>query len=278
MSLKVSTTILLILISISSFCQPYLIRDQSVIVIENTSKLSLAWLGGLNNPQFSTMDFNEDHTDDLFIFDKSGGVIIPLVQHGNTGSQDFSFEAKYVKQFPVIKDWALLRDFNCDGYPDIFTYSKFGPGAMVYKNNGQVGDEWFSISDSLLLTYIDFGTSDVTTNLFISRIDIPIIYDYDFDGDLDIFSFNITGFQLEFYKNFSIETGLGCGFDFELKNRCWGYFGESLEEDIIVLGQDCSNVADPERSGAETTIHSGSTLLMLDIDGNGEQDVVMGDV
>ena len=278
MSIKVGTIILLFFIGISLSAQPYLIRDQSVIVTENANSLSLAWLGGLNNPQFSSIDFNEDNTDDLFIFDKSGGVIIPLVQHSNTGSQDFSFEADYIKQFPVIKDWALLRDFNCDGYPDIFTYSRFGPGAMVYKNNGQVGNEWFSISDSLLLTYIDFGTSDVTTNLFISRIDVPIIYDYDFDGDLDIFSFNITGFQLEYYKNFSIENGLGCDFDYELKNRCWGYFGESLEEETIVLGQDCPNVVDPERSSTELTIHSGSTLLMLDIDGNGEQDVVMGDV
>ena len=278
MSLNTGTTILLIFISMSLFSQPYLTRDQSVIVNENSNSLSLPWLGGLNNPQFSAIDFNEDNTNDLFIFDKSGGVIIPLIQHGSNGSQDFSFEAEYIKRFPTIKNWALLRDFNCDGYPDIFTYSKFGPGAMVYKNNGQVGNEWFSISDSLLMTYIDFGTSDVTTNLFISRIDIPIIYDYDFDGDLDIFSFNITGFQLEYYKNLSVENGWGCDFDFELKNRCWGYFGESLEEETIVLGQDCPNVANPGRSSTDITIHAGSTLLMLDIDGNGEQDVVMGDV
>ena len=168
MSLNTGTTILLIFISMSLFSQPYLTRDQSVIVNENSNSLSLPWLGGLNNPQFSAIDFNEDNTNDLFIFDKSGGVIIPLIQHGSNGSQDFSFEAEYIKRFPTIKNWALLRDFNCDGYPDIFTYSKFGPGAMVYKNNGQVGDEWFSISDSLLMTYIDFGTSDVTTNLFIS--------------------------------------------------------------------------------------------------------------
>lgn len=278
MSLKTCTTLFFLFISMSFFAQPYLIRDQSIVVKENTNSLSLAWLGGLNNPQFSAIDFNEDQIQDLFIFDKSGGVIIPLIQVGNSGSQKFTFDADYIKRFPEIKNWALLRDFNCDGYPDIFTYSNFGPGAMVYKNNGQVGNEWYSISDSLLLTYIDFGTSNVTTNLFISKIDIPIIYDYDYDGDLDIFSFNVSGFQLEFYKNFSLENGLGCDFDFELKNRCWGYFGESLEEDLIVLGQDCSNVVDPERKSTENTIHSGSTLLMLDIDGNGEQDVVMGDV
>ena len=269
--------IILVLLGNWVFAQPYLVRDQSIPVLSGNKTLSLAWAGGLNNPQFSSIDFDNDNVQDLFIFDKSGNVIIPLLQHGKEGDQAFSYEAKYADYFPDLSDWVLLRDFNCDGYPDIFTYSNFGGGAKVYKNKGQVGNEWFSLSDTLLTAFFDFGSNSVTTNIFISRIDIPAIIDYDHDGDLDIFTFIFNGFQLEFYKNFSIENGGGCDFDFELKNRCWGYFGE--QEDTVLLGQDCSNIADPERIMIdEGVLHTGSTVLMIDLNGDTNLDIVMGDI
>jgi hypothetical protein len=275
---KNGIVIVLMFLGLQLFAQPYLVRDQSIEVISENKSLSLAWLGGLNNPQFSSIDFNDDGVQDLFIFDKSGNVIIPLLLNETDSSTGYLFDAKYVDYFPELSDWVILRDFNCDGYPDIFTYSKFGPGAMVFKNKGQVGNDWFTLSDSLLYTFIDFGSSTLNTNIFISRIDLPSIIDYDNDGDLDIFSFQLAGFQLEFYKNLSVENGKGCGFDFELKNRCWGYFGEI--EDTIVLGQNCFNVVDPERLiiGDTKAKHTGSTVLMIDLNGDENLDIVMGDI
>ena len=274
---KSGLTVIVLLFALELFSQPFLVRDQTVQVYYNNELYSLAWVGGLNNPQFSSIDFNEDDIQDLFIFDKSGDVIIPMVRVEDGVGLDFIFEDKYIKKFPKLSDWALLRDFNCDGYQDIFTYSVFGAGAMVYQNKGQVGDDWFLKSDTLLKAFYDFGSSSFETNIFISRIDIPGIIDYDNDGDLDIFTFQMDGFQLEFYKNFSVENGLGCDFDFELKHRCWGYFGEL--EDSVLLGKDCFNIVDPEGLKVNKAgKHTGSTILMIDLNGDDNLEVVMGDI
>jgi len=69
---------------------------------------------------------NSDNIQDLFIFDKSGNVIIPLIKTVTESGQGFSFDAKYVENFPELLDWVILRDYNCDGFPDIITYSDFG--------------------------------------------------------------------------------------------------------------------------------------------------------
>jgi hypothetical protein len=253
-----------------------LIRDQSIEVIKNGETLLYPWAGGLNNPQFSNIDFNEDGSNDLFIFDKSGNVILPFIHQGSPGEITFEYEPFYIDRFPKIEDWALLRDFNCDGFMDIYTYSQFGPGAMVYENNGQVGNEWFSIADSLIITYYEIGGSSGTVNIFISTVDLPAIYDVDDDGDLDIFTYQLQGSKVEFHKNFSVENTGDCDLDYEMKNRCWGYFAEDDDSEDILLGQNCTNVNDPQI--ADPSHHTGSTLLMLDINNDGFKELVMGDI
>ena len=270
--------ILFIFILNNLTAQPFLVRDQSIPVNDNELALSLPWAGGLNNPQFSSYDFNNDGTPDLFVFDKSGNVILPMIKTGPSGSMDFQFSPQYNIHFPKLGDWALLRDFNCDGMPDIFTYSLFGPGAMVYQNIGTDGVEWFEIADSLLLTYFDIGSSTGTVNIFISTIDVPVIDDFDGDGDLDIFTFEFQGQNVEFHKNFSVENGQGCDLDYELKNRCWGYFSENPTDNGVILGIDCFNVNDPADIEPLAVLHTGSTLLMLDLDGNNFKDLIIGDL
>ena len=267
---------ILIFVSATSMAQAYLVRDQGISVEKNGESLHFPWVGGMNNPQFSTIDFNQDGKNDLFVFDKSGNIIIPFIQHAAPGQINFSFEPSYVRFFPKLHDWVLLRDFNCDNYPDIFSYSTFGPGAMVYQSNGQEGQEWFSIADSLLYSHYELGSSEGDVNIFISTIDLPAIYDVDEDGDLDIFTYQLQGSKVEFHMNFSQENEGLCGLEYELKNRCWGYFAEDLNSPEILLGENCTNVVDPKI--AELQHHSGSTLLMLDINNDGFKELVMGDV
>ena len=40
-------------------------------------------------------------------------------------------------EWPELVDWCLLRDYNCDGKPDIFT--SFQNGIRVYTNTTEAG-------------------------------------------------------------------------------------------------------------------------------------------
>lgn len=54
-------------------------EDQSIPVRDLNGKLlPNAWTGGLNAPQFSTMDFDLDGKDDLVLFDRMANMPLPF--------------------------------------------------------------------------------------------------------------------------------------------------------------------------------------------------------
>jgi len=73
-----------------------------------------------------------------------------------------------------------------------------------------------------------------------------------------------------------MENHGNCDFlEFELKNACWGYFSEDGTNNTVTLYDTCeNNVPDPEKSGK----HAGSTILAIDLTGNGVKDLVLGDI
>ncbi|MCB0663141.1 MAG: VCBS repeat-containing protein, partial [Saprospiraceae bacterium] len=114
--------------------------------LNNNQVLKNALTGGMNAPQFNSVDFNQDGKKDLVVFDREGNVLLPFKNIGTQGEINFEFAPDYIDNFPVINSWMLLRDFNGDGIEDIFTYPSFLgiSGVEVYKGfvlNGQVGYE-----------------------------------------------------------------------------------------------------------------------------------------
>ncbi len=242
--------------------------------------LPISLSGGLNCPQLSAVDLNNDGRLDLHIFDRVGNVHLTFL---NTGTS-YRFAPEYAINFPPITNWMLLRDYNGDGIMDIFAYSDeiVVDGIIVYTGRYEQGriafrrfnfTQWFYNVISIRLS------SGSRTNLFVSRIDYPAIDDVDCDGDLDIVTFNIAGGYAELYANRSVERGFGRdSLIFELADNCWGGFFESglkLEVDLASAPNICfRNVADPE----VTPRHAGSTLLTFDADGDGDKDLVLGDI
>ncbi|MFU8842534.1 MAG: T9SS type A sorting domain-containing protein [Bacteroidales bacterium] len=268
---KALFTLLFLLTAISIFGQIQLIPLTGVPVIHAGDTLKNPWAGGFNSPQFSAIDLNSNGIKDLVAFERNFyGVIKTFINEGIPGEVSYRFEPEFRWFFPRIQNWALLVDYDGDGKEDLFT--SVPAGIAVYKSTGDDTGPKFSLITSLLQTQGLNGP----TNLYVPPPDIPAIADIDNDGDMDILTFDISGSTVEYHKNLSVENHGNPGqLEFELKNACWGYFSEGATTNTIHLYDTCDvNVEDPEKSGK----HPGSTLLALDMNGNGVKDLLLGDL
>lgn len=278
--LKIAALFLLgTIFHLSVSAQNYLLRTDTIPVAGLNGNLDLAWAGGLNAPQFSKIDMDLDGTKDLFVFDRTGNKVLTFLNDGSPGTDGYTYHPEYESKFPDLHDWVLLEDYNCDGKFDIFTYST--GGIAIYKNisTTQTGLN-FELVTGLLLSY----QPPNTINLFVSSTDIPAICDLDNDGDLDILTFGVNGSYLEYHRNLSVENGYGCDTLFyEMRNQCWGYFSESASTNAVTLYDTCQwNVPNPElrptMQEAALNRHAGSSVLALDMNDDGDKEVVLGDI
>jgi len=93
-------------------------------VDEGGSSIPYPFLGGLDLPQWSKVDLNLDGVEDLVAFDRQGGRWITFIaENGN-----WEGKPEYAPLLPAVKNWALFRDYNCDGKKDLFAYVLGGIG------------------------------------------------------------------------------------------------------------------------------------------------------
>jgi hypothetical protein len=237
--------------------------DSSPSLSNQSGAFRNGWAGGLNAPQFNQLDLNNDGVPDLVVFDRSGNKLLTFIR--SAGDGEWEHHPEYQAGFPEMHDWMLLRDYNRDGKVDLFTSA--GNGISVYKNTGFSGGQLeFELISPLLFS--DYGNGNL--NLFVSLVDLPAINDVDGDGDLDILTFYILGTCLEYHRNFSQELyGNSDSLVFKLESDNWGHFTEDALTNQVVLNDTCNN---------RGKRHSGSTLLLDDIDHDGDGDLMLGDI
>ena len=158
-----------------------LIRSNPNVNINN-QYLNNPFTGGITSAQISEIDINLDGIKDLLVFERSGNRILPFINNGLSNTISYQYNHNYINNFPKLTDWVLLRDYNCDGKEDIFTY--YNGKIKVYKNSS-ISFLTFTIVTEILLTEY----SGNPFQMFISRTDIPAITDIDYDGDIDILTF-----------------------------------------------------------------------------------------
>jgi hypothetical protein len=268
----------------TSFTQFTFEYSDNIPVTIGVDTINFAWSGGFNNVQFSTLDYDFDGDDDLFVFDRSSNNIRLFAHEITNGTSSYKFIYNGKNYFPTDINYRVaLVDFNQDGKKDIFTYG-IG-GIKVYRNDG---DNVNGLQWTLFKSLVYSNYTDNLTNLYVSSSDVPAIADVDFDGDIDILTFSIGGQHVEYHQNQSIEKyGIPDSLDFELKNECWGKFMEDAFSSSILLNDPnypCinSNVPPPVKSNKSdpsvVVRHSGSTILAMDIDHSGVMDLIIGDV
>lgn len=238
--------------------------------------------GGLKNPQFSNIDFNNDGKKDLFIFDREGDVIIPFLYTGLNHSVEYRYAPEYEHIFPVLRNFTFLVDFNNDGIEDIFTGGAVPTTIEVHRGKKTQG----ALSYELMEFNFSGSVGDFLqvflgnyTQIYCSSIDIPAITDVDYDGDVDILTFEAGSDKISFYENLAKDENLTSDtLKFILNTKCWGGFKEDEFSSDVNLSNsinDCYNFKEPNK---DETRHSGSTILIIDADGDGDKDLLLGDL
>jgi len=279
-------TIILALLSICSYqigAQEIQLSDVTFLDEDNMALLH-PFIGGLRAPQFSSADLNLDGIEDLVIFDRDGSIVTPLIRSSD-GSLEF--DPGFRDMFPAIRDWMLLRDFDGDGIKDIFCspVDIAIPGIAVYRgiatDDNRVRYELvrFPEADFDILT-VPIGRA--TPQIFASIVDLPDIRDLDGDGDLDVLSFEPTGFTIHHFRNMAVERELGLDtLVYELEETCYGGMLESGFNEEVTLSNnmgDCASLNIPPDELVSKVRHAGSTITSVDLNGDGLQEVILGDV
>jgi hypothetical protein len=287
-----------LVLSVHVFAQTTMFQRMEVPLKINGTALEVPFAGGLNNPQFSAADLNNDGKLDLVIFDRGGDVVLTYLNDHITGQASYTFAPEYACNFPPMIDYALLRDYNKDGAADIFCASTAqGTGEVQvfkgYFENNMLKFKTFYFSyptcptcNSLYIWYPDEDQPGYWNNLPISKTDVPAVDDVDNDGDLDILAFpsgNST--NVWWFQNTSVEMGYGLdSLKFRAADRCWGKFYENgflpCKASLSPSPTECSNgftTPDGEVDDRETR-HPGATLTTVDIEGDGDKDLILGNV
>lgn len=259
------------------------IRYDSVTVIGQSDTLLNPWAGGLNFCQHSSIDLDLDGTDDLFVFDRTGNRISTYINEGGPGETRFKHSPQYVASFPVMNGWVLLRDYNCDGMADIYTYGN-GPsgGIDLYKNISTIQNGLqFILVAHLLKANVTPNSTNIYDDIKITSVDVPAIRDLDNDNDLDILTFNIGGTTVEWFRNLSQETyGVCDSLLYRLETSCWGEFTENTLNSSITLNTSCAPppIATHQVNVLREERHAGSCLECINTDGDNDQDLLVGDL
>jgi len=243
------------------------VQNDSIKIEKDGVILKNAWAGGLNNPQLNHMDVNFDCVKDLVIFDRSANVVRVYLNDSIADNPSYTYAPEYARFFPNdLKHFMLLRDYNKDGKEDIFTFNI--AGMRVYRNISDTSLKFVEMTDYLRANVV----GDPTGSVYAISLDYPCIEDIDYDGDLDVLSFNVRGVMMEFYENVTPSNNLDT-LIFESDKSCWGRFNEDQKTDSIILGLSCKT----SNSGGNVARHPGVAITALDLYGNGVKDLLISD-
>lgn len=260
-------------------------HKQVPFVRSNDVELKFALMGGMNSIQAGEMDLNLDGYVDLILFDRVGDVLLPLIYDNVT--KDYHYQPEYKHVLPRLKDWVVFKDYNKDGLVDIFASSAHTEpitGIEVYKASVQSGQLEFTkfdigskyrILDSKILYFLTGGSA---TNIAADYSDLLSIDDVDGDGDLDIILFEPGNNRTTWFQNLVIERGYGLDtLVYMYSKSCYGGFVEDGFTSQIYLSGSKDTCVDFKNPFLETR-HSGSTVLSVDLNGDGLHDMLIGDL
>ncbi len=288
--------IYILLANLNAFAQKLsYIQDYSVPVYQENRLMKYPFGGGIEIPQFSEVDLNNDGIKDLIIYDKLSNDFSFFLNSGIPNTILYTQSNAYEQIFPKpgIRNWVLTRDYNNDGLDDLFV-GVANNKVRVWKNiSNDINGLAFKLTAPQLVA--DMGT--FIFYIAIQSTDIPSIVDVDGDGDLDVLTFESSIFAggdgIYWYKNLSQEKyGHSDSLEFKLEKHCWGKFREqnsscqvtlNYPEGVCQTGKKNSSPF-PDSASYESyllernNMDGASTSLVFDANGDQKYDIIIGDM
>lgn len=244
----------------------------------NGEPLAHTLVGGLNSPEFSKVDLNNDGVEDLYIFDKSNNAHLPFLISEENGQITYTYAYEYVHNFPNCRFWVALRDYNDDGIMDLFTMEG---ASQIYKGkyvNDKITFEPFEPHQGKYLNRMTYYEPDMSINFMaLFADDYPAIEDIDGDGDLDVLAVGGQS-SVIFYKNIAVESGYPLdSLTYILEDNCWGRFSRSADTEVM-LSDDINKCANEFVSSDDREVHQTLTAMVHDEDNDGDMEGIIGSV
>ena len=253
----------------------WFVRDTVSVVKKGGILMDKPWAGGLNAVQYGKIDLDGDHTDDLVVFDRTSSKVSTFI--ADPVLKKYIYRPEYELMFPGITNWMILTDYDGDGRKELFTYISQGITAYRQEEKASGGWEWVRIKAYLTTT----GLSGNQVNLQVAASDIPALIDFDGDGDMDIITFEAGGDFVELNQNMSMERyGVPDSLVFVRNGECWGDFRKHTCDDFE-FGIQCGVAAHGTGSraaGNGRVMHTGNSILLHDLNGDGKIDMLLGNV
>lgn len=250
--------------------------NNSIPVIQYSDTLNFPFVGGWNNPEFSNIDWNNDGIQDLYVFDRGTKLSYALVQDQNG---QFHSDENYLKHLPKgLLNWAFMRDYNKDGVGDLVCYTS--PSCVGIYKGVRISTQ--EIDFQCIEYQVQYGSSTSTGGAIgVSSIDLPGIEDIDGDGDLDILTFNTMGTTVYYYRNIQVEQLGGYMQDtisFVIDKYCWGEIFDNNYNTVTENYPCVPALPTTYDNTIKNLKHSGNTLALMDVDGDGDMDCLKGNI
>ncbi|MDG2042692.1 MAG: T9SS type A sorting domain-containing protein [Bacteroidia bacterium] len=268
---KLAFVSIILIYSLKMSAQLFEISFDPIFKSQSGELISLALTGGMNQPQFSNIDFNNDGKLDLFAFDRNGNRVLTFIAKSTHGKISYDYDPKYEELFPSAQEFMQLHDYNGDSKPDLWLYT--GDSVVLYQNNGQTTPSFDKIKGLFAFDRVNYVPFNPFKKLAEIKGCLPAIVDVDGDSDIDfVTNLNVTGSQMIFNRNTTADSSFQLGnIKFDIVDKCYGGIDEYNGE--LIVNAPCYFYEAYKQKKKHTAT---KTILLFDEDADGDLDLLFG--